>query len=114
MLRITYYCDGCGAELSVDEADASRQTAYAHVTEDASAKFNYSGMLLENSFSVPLISELFCKHCISRAKEWWDDKFDFINDLVVEMNKRLLRGRTGFFGARPKPVKHKITEAVVN
>ncbi len=76
MMRITYLCDGCGATLSDEQAQASLAMAKP------------LGKLAE---------EQFCGECSQRALDYWKAKSQLLLETVQESQRRLINHRNKFF-----------------
>ena len=76
MMKITYYCDGCGTQLSDEQAQASLAMAKP------------LGKLAE---------EQFCSECSTRALDYWKSKAILYTETVQEGLRRIINHRNKFF-----------------
>jgi len=77
MMKIHYFCDGCGSKLSNEEATAAKQLA------------------VESQQSVA--QEVFCPDCSIKALDYWRSKAELYSQVVNEGNRRVLNHRNKFF-----------------
>ena len=80
MMKITYLCDGCGIELSDEQAKAS--------------------LAMAKPLGKLAAEEQFCGECSTRALDYWKSKSKLLLETVQESQRRLINHRNKFFGGK--------------